>query len=77
MCMEQSNAVGHGHGWRLAEPHNERLYDLFIGEIVGAWADERVFSDGHWHFESAPDALRTIHHVAAGQFYAIGEPVVG
>jgi len=66
-------------GWllckRIAEPRNEQLYDLFIGEIVGAWADERVFSDGHWHFESAPDALRTIHHVAGGQFYAIGEPV--
>jgi flavin reductase (DIM6/NTAB) family NADH-FMN oxidoreductase RutF len=50
---------------------------LFIGEIVGAWADERVFSDGHWHFESASDALRTIHHVAGGQFYAIGAPVTG
>lgn len=68
-------------GWllckRIAEPRNEQLYDLFIGEIFGAWADERVFSDGHWHFESAPDALRTIHHVAGGQFYAIGAPVIG
>jgi len=48
---------------------------LSIGEIVSARADERVFRDGHWHFESAPDALRTIHHVAGGQFYAFGEPV--
>ena len=25
----------------------------------------------------ADDALRTIHHVAGGQFYAIGKPVQG
>lgn len=68
-------------GWlvckRVREPHNEQTYDLFIGEVVSAWADERVFQGGHWHFESAPDALRTIHHVAGGQFYATGESVQG
>lgn len=68
-------------GWlickRVSEPHNEQTYDLFIGEVVGAWADERVFRDGHWQFESAPDDLRTLHHVAGGQFYAIGESVRG
>jgi flavin reductase (DIM6/NTAB) family NADH-FMN oxidoreductase RutF len=68
-------------GWLVCkwvpEPHNEQVYDLFIGEVVAAWADERVFGDGRWHFESAPDDLRTIHHVAGGQFYAIGEPVQG
>lgn len=61
----------------LPEPHNEQTYDLFIGEVVAAWADERVFCNGRWHFETAPDALRTIHHIAGGQFYAIGEPVQG
>jgi len=68
-------------GWLVCkwipEPHNEQTYDLFIGEVVAAWADERVFSGGRWHFETAPDELRTIHHVAGGQFYAIGEPVQG
>jgi flavin reductase (DIM6/NTAB) family NADH-FMN oxidoreductase RutF len=68
-------------GWlicrRIAEPHNEQTYDLFIGEVVAAYADDRVFRDGHWHFEAAPDDLRTIHHVAGGQFYAIGKPVQG
>ncbi|OGB68535.1 MAG: flavin reductase, partial [Burkholderiales bacterium RIFOXYC12_FULL_60_6] len=59
----------------VPEPHNEQTYDLFIGEAVSAWADDRVFRDGHWHFESAPDELRTIHHVAGGQFYATGESV--
>jgi flavin reductase (DIM6/NTAB) family NADH-FMN oxidoreductase RutF len=68
-------------GWlvckRVPEPHNEQTYDLFIGKVVSAWADERVFRDGRWHFESAPDELRTIHHVAGGQFYATGESVQG
>jgi hypothetical protein len=36
-----------------------------------------VFYEGRWHFETAPDALRTIHHVAGGQFYAIGDSVQG
>ncbi|MDB5849980.1 MAG: flavin reductase, partial [Rhodoferax sp.] len=56
----------------LPEPRNQQTYDLFIGEVVGAWADSRVFSGGHWHFEDAPDALRTLHYVAGGQFYVIG-----
>lgn len=59
----------------VPEPHNQQIYDLFIGEVVGAWADTRVFSDGRWHFEDADPALRSLHHVAGGHFYAIGEPV--
>jgi len=57
----------------IAEPHNQQVYDLFIGEVVGAWADTRVFSDGHWHFDQAPPSLRSLHYVAGGQFYATGE----
>jgi len=57
----------------LPEPHNEQIYDLFIAEVVGAWADTRVFRDGHWHFETADPALRSLHYVAGGRFYAIGE----
>ncbi|WP_431261469.1 flavin reductase family protein [Roseateles chitinivorans] len=60
----------------LPEPRNQGIYDLFIGEVVAAWADARVFSDGHWHFESAPPELRTLHYIAGGQFYAIGESIV-
>ena len=59
----------------LPEPHNQQAYDLFIGEVVAAWADERVFRHGHWEFESAPDSLRTLHYVAGGQFYATGASV--
>ncbi|THC45359.1 flavin reductase family protein [Massilia sp. Mn16-1_5] len=57
----------------VPEPHNQAAYDLFIGEVVGAWADDRVFRDGHWHFEEAGPEWRSIHHVAGGHFYAIGE----
>ncbi|MFC5478615.1 flavin reductase family protein [Massilia suwonensis] len=57
----------------VPEPHNQAAYDLFIGEVIGAWADDRVFRDGHWHFEEAGPEWRSIHHVAGGHFYAIGE----
>lgn len=57
----------------IPEPHNQQAHDLFIGEVIGAWSDTRVFKDGHWHFDSAEPALRSLHYVAGGQFYAIGE----
>lgn len=59
----------------VPEPHNQQSYDLFIGEVTAAWADDRVFRDGHWHFETAPTELRTLHYVAGGHFYAIGEAI--
>jgi flavin reductase (DIM6/NTAB) family NADH-FMN oxidoreductase RutF len=67
-------------GWLVCrvipEPHNQKTYDLFIGEVIAAWADDRVFRNGRWYFEEAPE-LRTIHHVAAGNFWATGEVVKG
>ena len=60
----------------IPEPHNQQTYDLFIGEVVGAWADTRVFRNGHWEFADADPSLRSLHYVAGGQFYAIGESFV-
>jgi flavin reductase (DIM6/NTAB) family NADH-FMN oxidoreductase RutF len=60
----------------IPEPHNQQTYDLFIAEVVAAWADSRVFSEGRWHFHQAPWKLRTLHYVAGGQFYVIGESLV-
>lgn len=57
----------------IPEPHNQQTYDLFIGEVVGAWADDRVFREGHWKFEEADPSLRSLHYIAGGQFYVIGE----
>lgn len=51
----------------------EQEHNLFMGEIVAAWSDDRVFRNGHWMFDEAPDELRTVHYVAGGQFYAIGK----
>lgn len=43
----------------VPELHNQEAYDLFIGEAVAAFADDRVFVNGRWNFEEAPDDLRT------------------
>ncbi len=53
------------------EPHIQQTYDLFLGEILAAQSDTRVFSNGRWHFDGHDD-LRTIHHVAGGHFIAAG-----
>ncbi|GFM55770.1 flavin reductase [Pseudomonas cichorii] len=59
----------------VPEPHNQQTYDLFIGEVVGAWADERAFKDGHWAFETTDPRWRSLHYIAGGTFYAIGDLV--
>jgi flavin reductase (DIM6/NTAB) family NADH-FMN oxidoreductase RutF len=56
-----------------ATAHVAGPHDLILAEVIGAWADERVFSAGRWHFEEAAPELRSLHHVAGGRFYAIGE----
>lgn len=61
---------------RIAEPHLEQTYDLFLGEVLAAWADERVYSKGRWHFDGH-DELRTLHHVAGGNFLLPGAWVQG
>ena len=55
----------------ISEPHVQERYDLFIGEIVAAWADPRAFKDGHWSFEAG--SPRSIHYVAGGNFFETGE----
>ena len=57
----------------VPEPHNQEAYDLFIGEAVAAWADDRVYANGRWLFENAPEDLRSLHYVAGGHFYKIGD----
>lgn len=58
----------------LPEPGIQTGYDLFLGEVVAAHADSRVFSEGRWHF-TGHDDLRTIHHVAGGHFLVDGDAV--
>lgn len=58
----------------IAEPGVQERYDLFIAEVVAAWADDTCFVGGRWHFPS--DELRTIHHIAGGAYFTTGEPVI-
>lgn len=55
----------------IPEVHNQQAYDLFLAEVVAAWADPAAFTDGRWHFPD--DARRTIHYRAGGNFFATGE----
>lgn len=58
----------------IPEPHIQKTYDLFLGEITAAWADSRVFSDGHWTYnERTPSELQTLHYVAGGTFLAVAD----
>jgi flavin reductase (DIM6/NTAB) family NADH-FMN oxidoreductase RutF len=57
----------------LPEPEMARKYDLFVAEVVAAWADPRVFHHNRWRFtDPALAPLRTIHHVAGGNYLADG-----
>ncbi len=55
------------------EPAIESAYDLFIADVVTAWAEDEVFRDGKWDFTNP--ARRSLHHVAGGDFFATGMPV--
>ena len=57
----------------LPEPALQDRYDLFLGQVVAAQADSRVFRDGRWFFDEAPQALRTLHHVAGGAFLSASD----
>lgn len=57
----------------IPETANEKRYDLFIAEVVAAWADPAVFSAGRWHFPD--DDRRTIHYQAGGNFFVTGDSV--
>jgi flavin reductase (DIM6/NTAB) family NADH-FMN oxidoreductase RutF len=55
----------------IAEPHIQKTYDLFLAEVVAAWADPAVFSNGCWHFPD--EQRRSIHYQAGGNFFATGD----
>ena len=61
----------------LPEPHVQQAYDLFLGEVVAAQADARVFTDGRWHFGPGQDELRTLPHSAGGALFTVGVALQG
>ena len=61
----------------IAWPDLTAAHDLFLAEVVAAQADARVFHGGRWHFDSAPPALRSLHHLGGGHFVLPGAAVQG
>jgi flavin reductase (DIM6/NTAB) family NADH-FMN oxidoreductase RutF len=62
----------------LPEPEMQSKYDLFFGEVVAAWADPRVFVENRWQFDDEKyPGMRTIHHIAAGNYFLAGAQVSG
>lgn len=59
----------------IPEPHNQQEHDLFIGKVIAAYADDRVFRNGHWCYHEADAEWKSLHHVAGGHYYTIGDPV--
>ena len=55
----------------LPEPAMAERYDLFLGEVLAAWADDQAYQQGRWTF--ADPGLRTLHYVAGGQFFVTGD----
>lgn len=53
-------------------PDESQRHDIILGEVVAAYSDAALYSANRWHFGDDP-ADRTIHHVAAGHFFATGE----
>jgi len=53
------------------EPHNETTYDLFLAEVVAAWADGEAFRGGHWQ-DDVPPGRRALHHLGGGNFFTSG-----
>lgn len=48
-------------------------HDLFIVEVVAAWADDDVWKQGAFVFTS--DEQRSLHHVSKGHFHLTGASV--
>ena len=57
----------------IPEPGIQDRYDLFVAEVVAAWADSESFVDGAWEFPS-PEK-RTVHHLSSGLFLVSGDRV--
>jgi flavin reductase (DIM6/NTAB) family NADH-FMN oxidoreductase RutF len=57
----------------VPEPAMAQRYDLFVAEVVAAWADDALFVDGEWRLERP--ATRSLHHLARGHFLTAGESV--
>lgn len=60
----------------IKDQHSDNPYEMIFGKCVRVVSDSRVYSNNHWHFDQAPDELRTLHYVAGGHFFAIGKEII-
>ena len=57
----------------IPRPDLAKDFDLFLVDVVAAWAEDGVWKDGTWHFDT--DAQRSLHHVSKGHFFVTGAAV--
>lgn len=62
--------LSEGIAWIDCKVLSDLGHDLILGQATAAWADPAAFTDGRWI--DGPEELRTIHHMAAGQFFVAG-----
>jgi flavin reductase (DIM6/NTAB) family NADH-FMN oxidoreductase RutF len=57
-------------------PHEDiaESYDLFVVEVVAAWADDDAFEKGRWR-EDLPEPMRAVHHIAGGAYVVDGKHI--
>ena len=60
----------------ITEEYNQQNYDLLIGEVIGAWADDHIHENGHWQFDEISNEMKTLHYIAGNQFFITGKGVV-
>ena len=58
----------------IPEEHIAEAYDLFVVEVVAAWADDAAFAKGRWR-EDLAEPMRAVHHVAGGAYVVDGKHV--
>ncbi|MGV2069017.1 flavin reductase family protein [Agrobacterium sp. 22-226-1] len=59
---------------RLTDNHSvEDEHDLYIADVVAAWADGDVFRDGEYSFSSQEQC--TFHHTSGGRFRVTGTDI--
>jgi Conserved protein/domain typically associated with flavoprotein oxygenases, DIM6/NTAB family len=59
----------------ISEPHNQQPMTCLLVRSLPLMPMTRVFRDGHWFYHEVSEEWKSIHHVAGGHFYTIGEAV--
>lgn len=59
-----------GIAWLDCRVMQDLGHDLILGVATGAWVDPAAFARGRWI--DGGENTRTIHHMAAGQFFVAG-----